>query len=245
MCHSCSIFSRCVPLFCTTIEPFHASLKFPGPPPRSRPLFPSVCLLPPSLFCSPAAHKNSSFLSPEDCSVAWGFTAFLYVFSPFPSLSVSLSLCFGSATLPLIHSTFSFVCLTHLYPFKTSLCFSFPFCQNNILIRYLSFQLPPPLFFPPSTHSTCPTWPLLLLGFCHELERPAFTHLAAGYRDGLQLTSVFLFFSFLLGWWRWRGAPRAPGPGMRLIYELINRSPVRLRQAAEAYGRFHVTVCAC
>ena len=26
--------------------------------------------LPPSLFCSPAAHKNSSFLSPEDCSVA-------------------------------------------------------------------------------------------------------------------------------------------------------------------------------
>lgn len=88
----------------------------------------SVCLLPPSLFCSPAAHKNSSFLSPEDCSVAWGFTAFLYVFSPFLSLSVSLSLCFGSVTLPLIHSTFSVVCLTHLYPFKASLCFSFPFC---------------------------------------------------------------------------------------------------------------------
>lgn len=84
-------------------------------------------LLPPSLFCSPAAHKNSSFLSPENCSVARGFTAFLDVFSPFLSLSVSLSLCFGSATQPLIHSIFSFVCLTHLYPFKASLCFSSPF----------------------------------------------------------------------------------------------------------------------
>lgn len=134
LCHSYFIFSQCVPLFCTTIEPFHASLKFPGPPPRSRPLFPSVCLLPPSLFCSPAAHKNSSFLSPEDCSVAWGFTAFLYVFSPFLSLSVSLSLCFGSSTPSLIHSIFSFVCLTHLYPFKASLCFSSPFYKDNILI---------------------------------------------------------------------------------------------------------------
>lgn len=84
-------------------------------------------LLPPSLFCSPAAHKNSSFLSQENCSVAWGFTAFLNVFSPFLSLSVILSLCFGNTTQPLIHSIFSFVCLTHLYPFKESLCFSSPF----------------------------------------------------------------------------------------------------------------------
>lgn len=84
-------------------------------------------LLSPSLFCSPAAHKNSSFLSPENCSVAWGFTAFLDVFSPFLSLSVSLSLCFGSATQPLIHSIFSIVCLTHLDPFKESPCFSSPF----------------------------------------------------------------------------------------------------------------------
>lgn len=62
-------------------NPFTLFLKFPRPPPRSLPLFPSVYLLlssspgllfplPPSLFCSPAAHKNSSFLSPEDCSVA-------------------------------------------------------------------------------------------------------------------------------------------------------------------------------
>lgn len=77
-----------------------------------------VLLLPPSLFCSPAAHKNSSFLPPENCSVAWGFTAFLDVFSPFLFLSVSLSLCFGSATQPLIHSIFCFVCLAHLYPLK-------------------------------------------------------------------------------------------------------------------------------
>lgn len=48
LCHSHFIFSQCVPLFCTTIKPFHVSLKFPGPPPRSRPLFPSVRLPLPS-----------------------------------------------------------------------------------------------------------------------------------------------------------------------------------------------------
>lgn len=85
LCHfvsffRCFIFSPCVPFFSATIKPFHA-LKFPRPPPRSLLLFPSVYLLrsssprplfplPPSLFCSPAAHKNSSFFSPEDCSVA-------------------------------------------------------------------------------------------------------------------------------------------------------------------------------
>lgn len=49
LCHSHFIFSQCVPLFYTTIKPFHASLKFPGPPPRSRPF--SICLSP-SSFCS-------------------------------------------------------------------------------------------------------------------------------------------------------------------------------------------------
>lgn len=33
------------PLFSATIKPFHALLKFPRPPPRSLPLFPSVYLL--------------------------------------------------------------------------------------------------------------------------------------------------------------------------------------------------------
>lgn len=76
LCHFCFIFTPCVPFFSATIKPFDVFLKFPRPPPRSLPLF-SICLsprllfpLPPSLFCSPAAHKNSSFLSPEVCSVA-------------------------------------------------------------------------------------------------------------------------------------------------------------------------------
>lgn len=80
---------------------------------------------------------------------------FSLLFSPY----LSPCLCFGSATQPLIHSIFSFVCLTHLYPSKASLCFSSPFSYNNILIWYLSFFWPHPFslfFYPRSTHSTCP-----------------------------------------------------------------------------------------
>lgn len=147
MCHLVSFllhFHPTCPLFTATIKPFHASLKFPRPPPRSLLLFPSVylllsfslcllLLLLPSLFCSPAAHKNSSFLSPEDCSVAQGFTAFLYAFSVSLYLSPLVSLSFGSTTQHLIQPIFCFVFLTHLYPSLSPSVFSFsiPVCLYN------------------------------------------------------------------------------------------------------------------
>lgn len=52
-------------------------------------------------------------------------------------------------------------------------------------------------------------------------------------------SSLPFFFSFLFGWRRWRGCSRPPGPGMRLIYELINRSYMRSSQTAEPYECFH------
>lgn len=64
-CHLVSLlphFLPTCPLFSSTIKPFHALLKFPRPPPRSLPLFPSV--RPPSsrLLC------GSSSLSLPLCS---------------------------------------------------------------------------------------------------------------------------------------------------------------------------------
>lgn len=110
-CRSSHFVSFCVIFasFSQHVSPFlcynQTLSRFPQIPsatPAFSPSF-SICLspclffsasplpLPPSLFCSPAAHKNSSFLSPEDCSVAQGFTAFLYVFSP-SSLHICLPL---------------------------------------------------------------------------------------------------------------------------------------------------------
>lgn len=130
LCHLVSFLLHfhpvCPPFSLLQSNPFTLFPQIPSATPAFSPSFsiclsPSLCLLfplPPSLFCSPAAHKNSSFLSPEDCSVAQGFTAFFYAFSPSfsPYLSPLASLRFGSTTQRLIQPISSFVLLTHLYP---------------------------------------------------------------------------------------------------------------------------------
>lgn len=150
LCHFMSVLFHFLPM-CPTFLGYNQTLspfpQIPSATPAFSPPF-SICLspssssssssslslfpLPPSLFCSPAAHKNSSFLSPEDSSVTVGFTAFLYAFAPSlsPYLSPLVSLCFGSTTQQWIQPILSFVFLTHLYPSLSPsvLSFSIPSC---------------------------------------------------------------------------------------------------------------------
>lgn len=140
--HFCSIFTPCVPFSPLQSDPFtlpsnslshsrilsiflHLSIFFP-------PLLPS-------LLCSPAAHKNSSFLSPEDSSVTQGFTAFLHAFSPSLSQYVSHLFFFCSVFWQhhtVFNSDYLVFCLfnTFISPFIIPLCFfspSHPHFQNK------------------------------------------------------------------------------------------------------------------
>lgn len=106
-------------------------------------------------------------------------------------------------------------------------------------------SMTPPWFFFDvflSTHSTCPTWPLPPAGFLpwrgtsrlHLLSWRVQGWAAASHRrcwaggDGSGGVGVL----------------QGPGPGMRLIYELINRLSVWVSKTAEMCEFFHVTVCA-
>lgn len=143
LCHFLVIFTARVP-FSLQSNPFTLPSNSLGHP-RVLSLFFSsdylllcssfglVFTLPPALFCSPAAHKNSSFLSPENYSVSLRFTAFFYARSPTcsPYLSPLVSLRFGSTTQRFIKPIFSFVPLTHACPSLSPsvLSFSIPPCH--------------------------------------------------------------------------------------------------------------------
>lgn len=76
----------------------------------------------------------------------------------------------------------------------------------------------------------------LLLGLCHGSSR---LHSLSWRVLGWAGASHHCF------WGEVKGCCRAPGPGMRLIYELINWSSVWASETAEVCELFHVTVCAC
>lgn len=126
LCHFCFIFSPCVPLFFTTIKPFHTFLKFPQPPPRSRLLFHlsiSFSLLQPVSSSLPLRsahlqHIKIPFFFLQRIVQSLRDLLHSSMFSlPFLHICLPLSLCFGSIMQCLIPSIFSFVVLTHLYPF--------------------------------------------------------------------------------------------------------------------------------
>lgn len=97
------------------------------------------------------------------------------------------------------------------------------------------------------THSTCSTWPLPPAGFLPWAGTSRLRLLSWRVQGRAAASQPFFFFCFevVRGDRGWRGHSKGPGPGMRLIYELINRSSVWASKTTEVCELFHVTVCAC
>lgn len=135
LCHFISLllhFHRVCALLSATIKPFHASLKFPRPPPRSLPLFPSVCLplsVSSSLSLPPcSAHLQHIKIPPSFLQrIAQSLRDLLHSSLALP-LPLSLHFClslFGSTTQFSIQHISSFVLLTHLCPSPKPPCVFF------------------------------------------------------------------------------------------------------------------------
>lgn len=97
-----------------------------------------------------------------------------------------------------------------------------------------------PFFLLHSAHFTCPTWPLPAAGFLPWAETSRL-HLLSWRVQGWAAASQRCFIILGVG----GEALHGPGPGMSLIYELINRSSVWVSKTAEVCELFHVTVSSC